>query len=530
MFQSPEILGVYLGSKGLLVVRGSASDSGFTVTDFVHDEILVRHAETVTQQLRGLIESRRLRSSLAAFGLSGPQVLHRLLELPPIPIKELGPIVAREMRAAGAMEAEEVVFDWELVERGDKAAAKGVRVLAAIAPRSQVEQILEMAAQCLLRATLVTTVPIALLRSLRFLNDGANGVKAVIYMGQREGHLLGVENGSWGFHRDFSSRVAEGGDSKLDDEALREANRAILYSRQRYGDKAEMGFLVSGETGVKEVQQRLQRELGARAEVVRPAGNLDLTSLGGRAAAFRDDFPQWIIPLGLAAAATRRGINLLPEKTARRPVTWRPSIKLPAMDRPLLPIVVLGALLVAHFLLVRSERYYRRLLGERVALYAQWLPVTRAAEESRELRENERLFAQHLDRDHFGDTRWALLFKVLSRIAPSELTLQSMTLQRESEKWLVTIKGEVVSLDPYAGQTAFNRFYQGLKVSSYFERVDLGPPVVSTVSQRIEGAAKTGPSGDADEKAADSREVKKTKIAFEIRAYTAEVVHGQSRI
>jgi len=191
-------------------------------------------------------------------------------------------------------------------------------------------------------------------------------------------------------------------------------------------------------------------------------------------------------------------------------------------------LAVVGVLLLLgmHVLLDRAERSYQKLFQERSALYSSWLPAIQAAEESRALRDNEKLLAQTLGSNRIGDLEWIALFKALSRLTHPDLLLHSVNLQKDKGKWLITLKGQVVSRDGYAAQVAFNRFYQGLKSSPYFKEIELLPLNVVTVREKVGGPAKkasegsTGPS--SAEVPAGTVEISKTKVEFELRAQARE--------
>lgn len=522
-FGTSGVLGIELGSAQLRVVHGAVSGNVLRVYDFATEEVLVANSESATQQIESLIDRKKLRSCPAALTLSGPGVVHRLLDFPSMPLSELALVVEREMRlVAGAGDA---VFDWEVVEEGDSGNLKETRVLVAIAPRLQVERAQELLAQCRLKPALFTTAPISLLRSLPFVQGEGGGLHAILYVGGQQGHLLGVKDGVWSFYRDFSSRTTEKGKEALFEEAVREANRALLYHRQRYREGGEMGFLLSGEKGFEELQARLQTETGIQGEAVRPGPGLDLSQLGERGNIFRDLFSSFLIPLGLVAAAfLPAGINLVP-KAARKTVSRRPSINWSFFRRPGLALILLPVFLGVHLALVYTERHYQRLLESRAALYAQWSPAIQAAEESRVLRDTEKLLQQSVGASRGGETSWIVFFKVLSRLAPSDLLLQSMSLQRDKDQggWLVALKGQVVSPDSYSAQVAFNRFYQGLKSSPHFERIELLPLDISTITEKVEGQAAKNPGTPPAEAAAQAQaaaEIKKARVQFEIRAHS----------
>lgn len=519
-----EILAVELGSSQLRVIHGDVSGSLLRIHDFAAEETLIANPENAVHQLESLLERKRLHSYPAALALSGPGVVHRQLDFPLMPLDELSLVVAREMHAVGGAGGDEVVFDWEVIEENDSGNLKLSRVLVAIAPKLQVEGAQQLLAKCRLKPALFTTVPLALLRSLRFVHGEGKGLLAVLHMLGQQGYLLGVKDGVWNFYREFSSRVSERGGDSLLEEAAREANRAILYHRQRYREAGELGFFLSGEKGLDELQKILQRETGIQGEIMRPSPGLDLSPLGARAKIFQDLFPSFIIPLGLIAAVSLPvGINLVP-KAARKSVSRRPRIDLSFVRQPLSALVLLLVFFGIHSVIAYVVSHYRRVLEDRTTLYAQWAPAVQAAEESRALRDTEKLLAQSIGSSRVGETSWEVLFKILSRLAPPDMILQTMSLQRDKDKgaWRVALKGEVVSPDSYSAQAAFNRFYQGLKNSPQFERIELLPLNISTITDRVEVPAAKNPGAAPEETSAQSKiagvEIKKTKVQFEVRA------------
>ena len=508
------ILGIEIAPNQIRALYGALAGQRLKVHDFASEEILIANPENAALQLEALVLRKRLRSASSALVLSGPGVVHRLLDLPVMPMNELALVVRREMQAAGG--ARDVVLDWEVIEeQSNPANIRQLRILAAIAPRPQVEEAGQLLNRCGLKPALLTTAPIALLRSLGFVEGEITGLHAVLFVESSQGYLLGVQNGAWSFCREFSSRQAEEGVEGLLREALKEANRVLLYHRQRYRDEREMGLVLGGGKCLPELATRLETEIGIQGRPARPGPALDLTPLEERVNIFRDLFPSFMVPLGLVAAASApAGINLLPEAPKRS--TRRRSMALSAVRAPAVSGLLFLVLLGLHLFLVREERRYQDLLRDRKALQSGWAPAIRGAEESRSLRESEAKLAQTLGTSRLGEPRWLPLFKTLSRIAHPDLILQSVNVQRDHGKWTVAVKGEVVSADSYAAQSAFTRFYQGLKTSPYLEDVDLLPMNVATLKSRIEGPAKKTTGEDA------SVEIKKTKIEFELRGQARE--------
>jgi len=535
-FGASSVVAVELGSNQLRLIHGAVSGQTAKVYDFAAEEILVSNTESAAQQLGVLVARKKLRSSSAALALSGPGVVHRLLEFPPMPLKELKVVVEREMRTATGAGGDDVVFEWEVIQGSQSEDLKQVQVLVAITRRSEVTQAQELLRQCGLKPKLVTTAPISLLRSLKFIQGEGVGLQVILYMGGQQGYLLGVKDGAWSFYREFSSRSSEKDATPLLDEALKEANRAVLYHRQRYREEGEIGFLLCGERGLEDLQIRLKWELGIEGQVAAPGPALDLDSLEERANVFRDLFPSFIIPLGLVGAVyAGPGINLS-SKTTRKWVPSVPSIRIdPSYAFRPLPIIALLILFLGlHLFLAFKERSLKTRLAERRALYTQWLPAIRAAEESRNLHESQKLLTQSLGSSRIAEPEWVALFKAISRLAAPDLILQSMNVQKNTGKWVISLKGEVVSPNTYTAQAAFNRFYQGLKNSAYLEEIELLPLTVSIVKEKVVAPEKLAPgkkvpegessaAGGAGEAKAEELEVKKTKVEFEVRAQAKEI-------
>jgi len=507
-FGKTGVLGVEMGLDRLRVVSGAVSGPSLRVYDFATEEILVANSENVAQQLEALISRRGFRSCPAAISLSGPGVVHRLLEFPIMPLKELGVVVEREVQTVGGGDQKDVVFDWEVTEESVSGNLRQLRVLVAMAPRPQVDEVRRLLDQCHLKPALITTVPVSLLRVLKCVEGGEVGPRIFLYLDGQRGYLLGIKDGVWSFYREFTSTTSDGGLNAFVGEATREANRALLYFRQQFREGRAIEFLLAGEKGLQELKACLQREIRTEGAIVHPGQGLDLDPLEERAKIFRDLFPSFVIPLGLVAAAfVRTKINLVPKEERRLVIRW-PTVDVSFVRRPVSVMLILLVLFGFHLFLLRMGRSYERLLGERATLYAQWLPAIRAARESRPLHESQILLEQSLGLKAIGEPSWIVLFKTMSDLAPPGLVLQSMRVRKVDEKWLIGVKGEVVSTSGYKAQVAFNRFYQGLKSSLHLEKIELLPLNMSTVE---EASTESG----ADPRREEVK-VKKTKVQFEL--------------
>ncbi len=518
------ILGIDMGAHQIRIVHGAVAGEVLRVFDFATEDNLTANRENAVQQLEELIARKGFQSCPVALALSGPGVVHRLQDFPKMPLDELGVVVQREMRTLSG--GEEVALDWEVIDEAASGDLKQLKVLVAMAPRLQVDEARQLLDQCHLQPSLITTSPTSLLSALKLVQGGGIGQLVFLYLGGEEGYLLGTDDGVWSFYREFSSRSSEGGMDFFVGEAMREAHRALLYHRQRFPEGKEIQFLLAGERGLEELKERLEKETGCEGEVVSPGTTLDLSPLKERADTFHDQFPSFVISLGLVAAANvKSGINLIPE-AARRSVRRWPSIDWTFVYRPVSVLVVLVILAAFHFMVLRVETHYEVLLAERRALHTQWLPAIQAAQESRGLREGLRLLEQSIGSSQVKTPSWVGLFKALGRMAPPDLILSHMKVEKAQENWHVNLKGEVISSDAYTAQVAFNGFYRGLKESLGLDQMELLPLRMSTFTVEGEDPPEVRSEDTQEPKVADreneSLEIKKTKIEFEVRGQLRE--------
>src|SRR3990172_2178353 len=105
------VLGIELGSDQLRVIHGALSGSRLSVYDFAAEEILISNPENAAQQLGALVERKKFSSFPAALTVSGPGVVHRLLDFPTMPLSELAVVVGREMHLVEGAGAGEATFE-----------------------------------------------------------------------------------------------------------------------------------------------------------------------------------------------------------------------------------------------------------------------------------------------------------------------------------------------------------------------------------------------------------------------------------
>src|SRR5688572_4901163 len=103
VFASSGILGIEFTRRQFRLVRATLVGERLVIHDFAVEETFLSGPENTAQQLADLIKRKRAIAAPAAFSLAGPGVVHRLLDFPPMPLRELGVVVEREMRVVGGI-------------------------------------------------------------------------------------------------------------------------------------------------------------------------------------------------------------------------------------------------------------------------------------------------------------------------------------------------------------------------------------------------------------------------------------------
>ncbi|MBI2998925.1 MAG: hypothetical protein HYY46_10840 [Deltaproteobacteria bacterium] len=495
------VVGIEVGSSELRLIEADMDSLPLTLRRIVRVETLSPDPENIARQIRGLLQQNEIKSDFGALSLSGPEVIHRVLEIPLMPRSEMRAVVEREVLRESRQASGPMAHGWYPIGEVEEAGVKKVRVLVVIAPKSLVEGAEELLRLCGFKRWLITSTPLALLQSIRAFYFGAGGVVGLMHIGESMGYLLFARHGSWGFCQEFPLHPPP-----LLDQLTLELKRGQHFYRQKFPAGRIEGIIISGKRSER-LKPAIEGQLDLELEVFDPARNLDLSQLRN---VEKEDFSSFASLLGLVSESPRRAeINL----ATPAPSPWLDSRVQGAVAAGL-SIAVAGLLLFQSIAVSKEVGTLRSRLNQKRQELGALQTALKQAEEQKALA----ALAQELARfrGQQGDASSLLpVFQYLSMIVPDEMVFTSLTFIPAGDRWEIRIKGQVIAAEFYRAQTVFNQFYLNLVSSLLLESVELPPFSVSVVDAK--GALRRPDQGQ--------QEVgeKKSKIDFEVSLKTRTV-------
>jgi len=502
-FKPSPTIGLEITSSQIRLVEADISSWPVRVLNLALIDLFSPHEDNIVQQIKGVLERGQFKGKKVNIVLSHPAIIHRLISLPPIPEEEIGVIVEREVRGEKP-HIEKPVFDWQVVGEVEEKGVRKKEVLLVIAPSAEVNQKISLVENAGLRCGILTTVPLALLSSLKFIKDGEKGVVAFLYLGTERGYLLFVREGKWCFSREFPIDGEGFGEERV----LSEMKRSVHYFKQLFRDEDLERIIIGGE-GEEDwqlVKEKLEDSLGVRVEVFDPHYGLDLAPIKGRVKEWEKVLPRLAIILGLVGQYPEDAvINLIPPQVKRR----GKELKRRAMVGSLAAMILLG-LLAGYGGLSQRLNAQAEILQQRKAVLREFQPLL---EKATVWEEKKRLYDRSLsflnDKKSFP---WWEMFQYFSIIVPDGMVFHSLEAGRIEGGWEVTIKGETMAFDSFTVQGIFNQFYSRFKSNPIFSHIELMPMSVTRLKEEAEGAGSGSSSGKNE----------KSKAEFEIKCQLRE--------
>lgn len=469
IFKSRNIIGVEITLSQIRLVEADVSRQPTKVLNFALIDLFSPHEDNIAQQIKGVLESSWFKGRRANIAISHPSVIHRLISLPPIPEEEMKLIVEREVKEVKPGPEDEVTFDWQIIREIEEKGVKKREILIVIAPSLEVNHQRSLVQTSGLRCGILTTIPLALLSSLKLIRDGGKGAVGFLHMGTEQGYLLFAREGKWCFSREFARR--EKGFS--DEQVLSEVKRSIHYFKQHFRREEPERIIIGGK--VKEeldiIRENLEDNLGVKTEMFDPAYGLDLSLVKGRGKEWEKVLPNLAIALGLAGQYPRdAAINLVPSKIKKR----EKEFKKRALAGSLAAIILLG-LTAAYGGLSQSLKSQNDILLQKESALKKFQPFLDRVKLLEEKRSHYDRSLSFLKDHKKKRTPWFRALQHLSLIVPDKMVFHSLKTERMEDRWQLNIKGEVVAADSYTVQKNFNRFYSQFRDSSIFFDIELMP-------------------------------------------------------
>ena len=499
-------IGLEITSSQIRLVEADVSSWPVRVLNLALIDLFSPHEDNITQQIKGVLERGQFKGRKVNIVLSHPAIIHRLINLPPIPKEEMGVIVGREVKEAKPR-PEDMVFDWQVIGEVEEKGVRKKEVLFVIAPSAEVNQQISLVENSGLRCGILTTVPLALLSSLKFIKDGEKGAVAFLYLGTERGCLLFAREGKWCFSREFPID----GEGFSEERVLSEIKRSLHYFKQQFRNEDLERIIIGGE-GEEDwqlVKEKLEESLGVRVELFDPHYGLDLSLIKGGVKDWGKVLPRLAIILGLVGQYPEDAvINLIPPQVKRR----GKELKRRTLAGSLTAMILLG-LLAGYGGLSQRLKSQVEILQQRRAVLGELQPLLEKATvwgKKRKLCETSLSFINH-DQER-KRVPWLEMFRYFSIIVPDGMVFHSLEAKRIEGGWEVTIRGEIMAFDSFAVQGIFNQFYSRFKSNPIFSHIELMPMSITRLKEEAEGAGSDNSAGKKEE----------SKAAFEIKCQMGE--------
>ena len=456
-------LGLEITSSQIRLVEADTSRWPIKVLNFAFLDLLSSHEDNIAQQIRGTLDRGWFKTNKINLALFHSSVIHRLLTLPPMPAGEIRAVLKREVEEI-KLYPNEVVFDWRVISEVEEEGTKKNEILVVIAPLSEVDRQRSLVESSGLKCSVLTTVPLTLLSSLRFVDDGEKEAIALLYLNMKVGCLLFVREGKWCFSRQFP---IEGKES-----ILSEVKRSVHYFKQRFRGEDIDRVIISRDRGedLDRVMENLREALGVEVSIFDPVLGLDLNLLGGRHKEWEQASPGLAVILGLLGESLKEPlINLVParfKKGKRR------------LHEVLLALAVVFVLVTGYAGLSWHTESIKATLRQKEAI----LEEARSKERQKDLYNKYFSFLQEAEHSRY---KWVEAFRFLSLTVTDGMVFHSLKAERMRGGLYLSINGEVMAADAFTAQEIFNRFYSRFKSSPLFSNIELMPiDIIRTEKQR----------------------------------------------
>ncbi|MGR3177317.1 MAG: type IV pilus biogenesis protein PilM [Candidatus Anammoxibacter sp.] len=461
-------IGIEVTSSQIKLVEADVSVQPIKILNFVSIDILSPYPDNIAQQIKAIVESKEFTTKSANIATAYPSIIHQLIYLPPMPKDEMSTIVEREVKGMTHSE-EELRFDWQMTGEVKEKGGKKKEILLVAAPSEAIDEKATLIEGTGLSCKAITTVPLALLNSLQFIQDGDKGAIAFLFLGVDRGYLLFARGGKWFFSREFAH---EDEGYKIET-VLTEVNRSRRYFKQHYRNEDIDRIIISGDTkeDLEPFEKGLDENLGMKAERFVPTRGLDLAAIEGKVKEWYALLPGFPIVLGLLKENPHHNLPNL----ATRQIKEKASVHRKRLVAVALPAILLFVFIVSYGKLYLNIRSHKAGLKQSEIILKRFQPTRVNIEnvtERKYLYDKFITFQEHLDKIKVP---WADMFLRLSQIVPDEMVLNSFQAERIKGGWQSKISGTIMAPYSYALQKSFNLFYSGFKTYPLFSQIELAP-------------------------------------------------------
>ncbi len=435
-------------------------------------------SERRLDQLNHTLQVRGFEAKEAVVAVSGVQVEHRLLTLPPLSARELRFVMQREARKSAPAGVTETCWDYETLKSKEQLGITKRQILLVTAATDIISEALEFFGRSNVRIGKVTTVGGALLNLVKHIGYWKNDIaKIVVHFGIGSVHILFIQEGALLLCRDLpiSSRDVE--PEQQFERLMTEIKRSTLYFRQNFPQGQIDEVLFSGESQmIGPMVSRAKEELGIETNVLRFDDNLDPSAFKGDWDEFRFHMPSLAAAFGVAwHASTDQGVNLIPGKSGTKegPPAYKKFTRVAA-------VLTIGVLLLFGFRYFTGSRQLTARHADIEASIAALEPVLSegsAVEGERNLADARTAFMNRMA----SGIDWEETLRSLSLVVPETAVFETIQLESGDARALI-VTGYLRGAQ---GQTNadFSRFFDALRGLEHFSSVEMSKPLNVTYEE-----------------------------------------------
>lgn len=386
------------------------------------------------EHLLHTLQARGFEARQAIVAFSGPNIEHKLLQLPPLSGREMEFVMAREARKV--MASKNMLWTYDALESKEEVGIKKSQVLLVTAETEGVRSMQEAFATAKFKIVQVTTVAESLVNLLS--NTGVwkkDAVKCVVHLTGNRGHMLFVRDAVLLLARDIHCDYADLSQEEQTGRLITELKRSSLFFRQNFPQSNIDEIVFSGDNKLlSAIAEAAKVEFGVEAGILRFDDLLDTSGLRGDWDTLRYNLPLLSVALG---AAWRKdpgsGLNLLSSSKA----SSRKSAPAGRLAKILVPASVALVLLSGSYYYAaksKTDPLRAELEQKKQSLQA----VLASAGEKQRLAERDAAVLRMTK-----STEWTEMLRSLSFIIPETALIESIQVEKKDKPVLV-IKGTIV--------------------------------------------------------------------------------------
>ena len=404
------------------------------------------------EQLLHVLQTRGFQARQAIVAFNGPNVEHKLLQLPPLSGREMEFVMAREARKVTA--TKNMLWTYTALESREEVGIRKTQVLLVTTEAENIKSVQDMFANAKFKVIQVTTTAESLVNLLD--NTGVrkkDAVKCIVHLGGNRSQMLFVREGALLLSRDIQLDYSDISQEEQTNRFLTELKRSSLFFRQSFPQANIDEILFSGDSKLLgSVSIAAKQEFGVETGMLRCDDLIDTTGLRGDWDTLRFNLPALSVALGAAwRKIPGEGINLLPNSK-------RSTKKNAAAGR------LAKFLVPASFALVLlSGSYYYAAKAKIDPLQAQLQQKNQevqatlaAADERKRLAERDTALLRMTK-----TTNWGEIFRSLSFVVPETAVFETVSIEKQGKPVLI-IKG-TISGSLTRAETDFNAFVSSLR-------------------------------------------------------------------